>query len=151
MRYLGIDYGEKRIGLAVSDDAGRFAVPYDVIEEESVPDALVRLQDIVKREQITDVIVGLPLSMAPRGEANGDMRLTDVANDVMQRVLSFIHDVRKVISLPVFTIDERLSTVEADRRMRGIKHNVRAPRDAVAASIILQSYLDSQKQTIKES
>ncbi len=144
MRYLGIDYGDKRIGLAVSDDEARFAVPYDVIEEQSIDEIIKKLHSIVHGEGITTIVVGIPLSLGKRTDPPNTLRLPDAENVQMQRVQQFIAQLRTAILIPVETIDERLSTVEAERRMKGEPKNVRAQKDAVAASIILQSYLDRQ-------
>ena len=65
------------------------------------------------------------------------------ANEQMQKVLRFIDDAREAVAIPVETIDERLSSREADNRTHGEKKNVVASRDAIAAAIILQNYLDS--------
>ncbi|MBI4262578.1 Holliday junction resolvase RuvX [Candidatus Uhrbacteria bacterium] len=142
MRYLGIDYGDKRIGLAVSDDEARFAVPYDVIEEQSIDASIKKIQSLVREEGITTIVVGIPLSLGKRTDPPKTLRTPDIENVQMQRVQQFIAQLRTALFIPIETIDERLSTVEAERRMKGAPKNVRAQKDAVAASIILQSYLD---------
>ncbi|MBI4276579.1 Holliday junction resolvase RuvX [Candidatus Uhrbacteria bacterium] len=134
MRFLGIDYGDKRTGLAVSDDAGRLAVPFGVVEESAARRVIERIEAIVGAEAIDTIVVGVPLSMRQRRE--------DVQNRQYAKVQQFIDALRNTVSIPIATIDERLSTVEAERQTRGTSKNVRAPKDAIAASIILQSYLD---------
>lgn len=142
MRYLGIDYGDKRIGLAVSDDEGRFAVPFGVLEHETVEHVFVQLRGVVNKEDITAIVVGVPLALGRRNDTPGIVYIHDLANEQMKKVQDFITALRRAVSIPVEIIDERLSTVEAGRRMGGVPKNIRAQKDALAASIILQSYLD---------
>lgn len=145
MRYLGIDYGDKRIGLAVSDDEGHLAVPFDVVEETSVERVIARIKRVVQDEGIRAIVVGVPLSMGKRTDAPHMVRPKDQKNGQMQRVQQFIAQLRTDTAVPVETIDERLSTVEAERRMQGAPKRTTAAKDAIAASIILQSYLDAQE------
>ena len=144
MKILSLDYGDKRIGLALGDTDARVAVPYGILENRGRTYALHQLKIFITREDIGTVLVGLPLALAPKKIIA--VRLKDVVNAQMQKVLRFIDDMRNAVSIPVETIDERLSTREADNRTRGQNKNTVASRDAIAAAIILQNYLDRANQ-----
>ena len=103
-----------------------------------------QLKILIKKEDIGTLLVGLPLALTRKKAVA--ITLRDVANEQMRKVLRFIDDARNAVAIPVETIDERLSTREADHRTRGQKKNVVASRDAIAAAIILQSYLDRANQ-----
>lgn len=121
-RYLGIDYGTKRIGLALGDDLVRVASPFKVAAD------LAEVVGAAKDEGIDALVVGLPKTM--RGQA-GKMH---------QAVEVFIGQLAELTGLPVETVDERLSSKAGDA-LEGDRKD-KAPRDAVAAMIILQHYLD---------
>ncbi len=116
MKYLGIDYGKKKVGLAISE--GMLAAPYQVISVSSLKDALNKIGSVIKKEGIDQVIVGLPDS----GEA-------------YKMAKNFIKVLGQEIS--VKAIDETLSTKQAI--VAGSKHE-----DSTAAAIILQNYLDEK-------
>lgn len=127
MRYLGIDYGGKRTGVAFA--SGGVAVVKEVIESSSERDIIQRLEQIVVDESIDAIVVGLPTNM--QGEN------TEMTN----RVQAFVAHLAEAVELPVHTTDERLTSVMAEgltREMRG------AQTDQVAAQILLQNYLDQQ-------
>lgn len=126
MKYLGIDHGERRIGIAVSDAGGNIAFPRKVILKSS--DALKEIMDLAEAESVSKIIVGLPLS-----PAGGDTGQT-------QKVREFAEALRKEIMLPVEFENELLTTHLAEKA--GIK---KEHTDAAAAALILQSYLDKQK------
>jgi putative holliday junction resolvase len=132
MRLLGIDFGERRIGVAAADDRTMVAVPVTTLDVRGDPvDALARL---VEDERADVLVVGLPLS------------LTGAEGPQAQRVREVIDALSQRLSIPIETWDERLSTRQAERRprsSRGRGKRVGEARDAVAAAIILQSYLDS--------
>jgi putative Holliday junction resolvase len=122
MRYLGIDWGEKRIGLALGDSETKIATPFKVVG------GIGEIARIVKDENIGAVVVGAPLKMR-----NAKLRMQD-------EFLEFLNSLKKKINIPVKTIDERLSSKQADA-LAGNK-KTKAPRDAIAAMLILQNYLD---------
>lgn len=145
MRVLGLDIGEKRIGVAVSDPSGGMALPSQVIlrtrlaadHSAALRADLARIVDLVRRSQAERVIVGLPLSL------NG--RIGPQA----QRVLAFCRQIEAVSPVPVLTWDERLSTAEAEQALvqAGVSRKKRRARvDASAAAVMLQGYLDSLRQ-----
>ncbi|MBU0531462.1 Holliday junction resolvase RuvX [Patescibacteria group bacterium] len=131
MRYLGIDYGDKKIGLAFGDDQVHVAVPLDVIQnmgEETLRDLALK----VKAEAIDWIVVGVPLSTV---EGPGSEQL--------EKTRQFILDLQKVIpTIPVAEEDERYSTAESIRLQR--EQGATAEEDAIAAMLILQAYLDQQ-------
>jgi putative Holliday junction resolvase len=137
-RILGLDYGQKRTGIAISDSSHSFASPRSVIEGE--PALLKEVARLVEAEDIVRIVLGLPLNM------NG------TAGPKAAEVLAFKARLERAVTIPVETWDERLSTVQADLALRegGMSDRKRGLHvDKVAAQIILQSYLDRQRR-IKE-
>ncbi len=136
MRALGLDVGERRIGAALSDPEGILATPLEAIDAGSHDQALERIVALAREHGIDRVVVGLPISM--------DGTLGPQA----QRVKSFADALAERVGLPVLTWDERLSTVAAGRVLAdaGVKRGKRKKRiDSVAASLILQGYLDRER------
>ena len=134
MRVLALDIGEKRIGVAISDPDGRVAIPVSVLEARRVmgdgQDLIRLLRDY---DDVELIIIGLPLTMA--GETGPQAASVRAAGE---RVAAWT-------GLPVRYVDERLSSVEAGRRMAEAGADSRARRgavDMVAASILLQAFLD---------
>ncbi len=149
MKILSLDYGDKRIGLALADTQANVAVPYGVLENRGRTYVAHQLKILITKEDIGTLLVGLPLALTQKKA--GAVMLHDVKNEQMQKVLRFIDDARNTVAIPVETIDERLSTREADNRTRGQKKNAVASRDAIAAAIILQNYLESQNHETTKS
>lgn len=136
MRALGIDFGDKRIGVALSDPLGIIASALTVIERKSDEAALKRIVALAQEHEVECIVVGLPRSL--------DGSLGPQA----QRVQSFIESLMLCIDIPVVTWDERFSTYDAERVLveAGVKRDKRKRhRDSVAAAFILQGYLDSIK------
>ncbi len=140
MRVMAIDYGAKAIGVAISDELQLTVRPLTTIRREKRKYAQVieQIGALITEHEIGTLVVGLPLNMdGTRGPA-------------VERVESFIEDLRQRLSVPIVTIDERLTSYEADRMMREIGMNERERRarsDEYAATIILQDYLDGLKLT----
>ena len=122
MRMLGIDFGEKRIGMAITDKGGKIALPLSVAKDI---DEVVR---VIKERGVEKIIVGMPLSL--KGKRGRMAKKTEV----------FIEELRKRVDIPVEEWDERFSTKEALRI--GNKEN----KDAIAAAIILQSYIEGKDE-----
>jgi putative Holliday junction resolvase len=136
MRLIGLDVGEARIGVAVSDPAGILAFARKVLSRRPETQALEAIAQLVEEEEAQAIIVGLPRSLS--GGLHGQAAL----------VQAFAELLRKHVPVPIHLWDERLSTVAAEREMRsaGAKRERRKTMiDAVAAAIILQSYLDAQR------
>lgn len=127
-KLLGIDPGQRRVGLATSDESGSIANPYRIVDrkEEDLPDAL---REAVRSEEITRIIVGYP-----------DPLKVD-ENERTRQVDEFIRTMIKPLSVPHETISERYSTKEA-RRRRQQRDDDGPPGDDEAAAVILQTYLD---------
>ena len=136
-RIIGIDYGRKRIGVAVSDPLGVFASPLDTVPSAKIIDYLKKYAE---KEAIARFVVGMPVNMngAP-SEAASDVR-------------SFIPQLEKAFpDIPVELEDERFTSVLAHRAMidGGMKASMRRDKaqvDRISASIILQTYLDRTKK-----
>ena len=129
MRYLGIDYGDKRLGLSISDQSNSFAFPRDTIDNDAK--AFETLRRIVELEEVAEVVVG-------------DTRTTNGgANAITASADLFVKKLEQNISVPVARAREAWSSQEAARfAPQGDKHN-----DASAAAIILQRFLDSRKKS----
>ena len=128
---LGIDFGQARIGLAISDELRLLAHPLETVAANKNP--VKRIADIVRDRKIAKVVIGIPRHMS--GEIG----------DAAQRALDFAGELRRILSCPVETWDERLTTVAANRALTAAGKKTRQTRsfvDQVAAQIILQGYLD---------
>lgn len=129
---LGIDYGDKRIGLALSDPEGKLARRFVTLNNDSREKILEDLRFIVEKEKVEKIVIGTPIGF--RGE-----------NEQTKRVEEFIDLVREGIMLPVAKMNEMLTSkmAEENLHMAGIK-DIKAVLDQEAARIILQDYLDHQ-------
>ena len=135
-RILGLDIGEKRIGVALSDPLGIMAGALTVIERTTDEAALKQIIDLARENEVERLVVGMPRSL--------DGSLGKQA----QAVQSFVDLLKEHTQLSVVTWDERLSTVAAERTMLevGMKRDKRKKyRDSLAAAFILQGYLDHEK------
>lgn len=136
---MALDYGSKAIGLAISDELQMTVRPLTTIrrERQKTRQVIESLCNLVDEYQVATVVVGLPLNMdGTRGEA-------------VEKVESFISELQPRLSVPIVTIDERLTSYEADQILRemGIGQKERkAKSDEYAALLILQDYLDGQSR-----
>lgn len=134
-RVLGIDYGLKRIGLALSDPLHIIASPYKTITGADEEDILRQLKDIISRKNVTHIVVGLPIGM--KGQETEQTKRTRVFAGTLSG-----------FELPVYFQDERLSSVSAKKSLieQEIKtgHN-KALIDRRAAAILLQQFIDTNK------
>ena len=126
MRTLAIDYGTKRIGLALSDEGGTLATPHQVLEVNSPRQAIDEILQLILLEDVEQIVVGLPLT--PSGRHGSQAEETD----------AFVVELRAATDLPVDTYDERFTTRLAARRAGA---GGDAPEDAVAAAYLLTDYL----------
>jgi len=134
MKILGLDIGEKRIGIAISDELGYTAQGMRVMNRSGLADDLTVLRELIKETEATEVVVGLPKNM--------DGSLGESA----QKVLSFAKKMEESLSLPVILWDERWTTAEATRLLVDAdisRSKRRKVVDKLAAVLILQGYLDS--------
>lgn len=135
---MALDVGERRIGVALSDPTRTLATPLTTIRAEPRTIALKRIADLIREHEVTALVVGLPLTMS--GDIGPQATL----------VQQFVEELRQMIAIPLSFVDERLTTVAAERMMIDLKlkpEQRRARIDEVAASIILQDFLDVQRQT----
>lgn len=137
MRILGLDYGDRRIGAAVSDAFGWTAQGLETIERRGDESELKRIAELVKEYDAEEIVVGLPKNMngtvGPRGEI----------------CIEFAEKLRGIHDLPVHLWDERLTTVSAQRTL--IEADVSRKKrklvvDQLAATLILQNFLDSKSK-----
>ena len=130
-RILALDVGDARIGLALSDPIGIIATPLTIITRQDIDMDIQTIIDIVAKNKVERIIVGLPFSM--------DGSLGEQAD----KVRSFAGELSRRVDVPLEYRDERLSTVEAKRMLQEVKKTGRSTRyDAAAAALILQGYLD---------
>lgn len=133
-RLLGLDYGSKRVGVAVCDPEQRIATPLDVIHRHTAETDIAALRSIVGDYVVKGIVVGLPVHMS--GDEGEKAREARTFGDAMGRALN----------LPVCYHDERFTTSLADEQMRaaGMNRRQRQGRlDQVAAQLMLQSYIDA--------
>ena len=141
MRILGVDYGEKRIGLAISDPLGMFGQPLETVESGAAP-PVDRIAEICKERGVETIVVGLPRNM--------DGTLGPKAAEAS----AFADALAGKTGLNVVLQDERLSTARAERSLRETdmsRRKRKARVDAVAAQVILQTYLDTRSKRPPEN
>lgn len=137
MSLLGLDFGEKRIGVAQSDELNLMAYAAGFIEHRSEEYVVREIQKLIEEHRIEKIVIGLPRTL--KGETGVQA----------EKVLSFSDCLGKRISCPIMIWDERLTTAQAERALieRDVSRAKRKQkRDAIAAEIMLQSYLDFIKQ-----
>ena len=134
MRILALDHGTKRIGVAISDELGTIAQPLEFILAEPLADFAARLQALLQEKAVELILVGMPRNM------DGSY------GPAAAKVQKFIEELKKSISVPIRTWDERLTTAQANRFLiqgKVRRQDRRQKVDKTAAAILLQSYLDS--------
>ncbi len=139
-RVLGVDHGEARIGLAISDELGMLAHPLETVSAKPLDAALKRIASLAKEKDVEAVVVGLPRHMS------------GASGVAVEHVNAFLAKLRPMLSCRVITWDERLSTTAAHRALRDAGKKTRATRgvvDQVAAQMILQGYLDSRQSSAR--
>ncbi|MEX2052076.1 MAG: Holliday junction resolvase RuvX [Candidatus Paceibacterota bacterium] len=144
MRFLGIDYGEKRIGIAISDENLSLAFPKEIIPNDAK--LLGRIGEILEEENISEIVVG------------ESVNLDGSPNKIGEKINSFIEVFREKFNLPVHTEKEFLTSVEARKSIEGkstlntsqahsrAKEETSERYDASAAALILQRFLDKKNK-----
>ncbi|MDZ7758994.1 MAG: Holliday junction resolvase RuvX [Desulfovermiculus sp.] len=132
MRVLALDFGLKRIGLALSDPEGRMALPYTTLIKKDNSQLLVEIQGIVNKEEVEGLVVGLPMGL------HGEETLST------RQARNFARRLSRTTSLPVYLQDETLTSAEASHRLH--ESGLRGRRqkkvlDQMAATIILENFL----------
>ena len=133
-RALGIDFGDVRVGLALSDLTKTISKPFDTIKYINLEELSLQLKVIIEQNEVDTLVVGIPFNMSGK----------DTKQTV--KVREFVLFTENTINLPIHLIDERLTSKEAEKTMHTLNiktgHN-KGTIDKIAASIILQEYLDS--------
>lgn len=135
---MGIDFGERRIGLAISDPDGKIAIPLTTLERRNDRAAVREIAEIARREEVGRLVLGEPVGLDGRRGPNAD------------RVRRFGDRLAEASGLPVRLVNESLTTVEAQERLREAGVDPRrdpARIDAVAAQILLQEALDREAES----
>ncbi len=123
-KYLGIDWGEKRIGLASADSETKLALPFKTVSN------LLELISVISAEEIDCLVLGYPRKMSGEQADNPNWQI-------------FVDQLKKQVDIPIVFLDERLSSLAADAL--GKKNKAKAGRDEIAAALILQNYLDGAR------
>lgn len=135
MRIMGLDIGDRRIGVALSDPGEILASPHTTIVRKDDDQVIHSIMDIVAKYDVRCIVAGVPYSM--------DGRVGKQASEV----IAFIEKISKAIDIPVKVQDERLSTVAANNLLKEAgrrRDKLKERRDSAAAAFILQGYLDRQ-------
>ncbi len=136
MRIMGLDYGSKTVGVAISDPLFITAQGIEIIrrkDENKLRQTYARIEELIEEYQVTEIVLGLPKNM------------NDTLGPRVEMTLEFKDKLERRTGLPVHTWDERLTTVEADRTMMeaGVRREDRKEYvDKIAAVLILQGFLD---------
>lgn len=138
MRIMGLDVGDKKIGVALSDSMGWTAQGYSVIERKNLKETLCKIKKIIEKNDVTQVVIGLPKNMngsiGPQGE----------------KILKFAEELGNIINnnIEIKLWDERLTTIEAEKTLIEADLSRKKRKqvvDKLAAVLILQNYLDSRR------
>jgi len=134
-RLLALDIGERRIGVALSDPMHIIASPHSIIDRKITPDYMDEIQKLISEQEVEALVIGLPLT------------LRNNVSQQTQKVQLIIKELNTELTLPIHTIDERLSSISAVNalKLKGVKtgHN-KGEIDKTAAAIFLQEFLDSK-------
>lgn len=136
MKTLGLDMGSKRIGLAISDEDGVFAFPSGKLDRVGREQDLATLVHLIAERGISRAVIGVPLHMNGRPGKGAEA------------ARSFARDLAETSGIAVDTLDERLTTVEAERALNSVGRRGKRQKDvidSVAAAIILNTYLELQR------
>ena len=131
---LGIDPGTRRIGLAIADLETRFARPLEVVPAAS--EAIERILELAEERSVVKIVVGRPVGLSGRD------------GPAVETQQSFVTELRAATAIPVEEYDERLTTVMAESALRAAGANAKSRkeiRDAVAAQVMLQGFLDANR------
>jgi putative pre-16S rRNA nuclease len=134
MRILAIDYGTRRIGIALSDELKMIAQPLEYIPAEPFAAFLKRLQELLRKSEVELILVGMPRNM------------DGTYGPAALKTQEFVETLKGAVAVPIKTWDERLTSAQANRLLiaGGVRRDQRKEKvDKMAAAILLQSYLDS--------
>ncbi len=129
MRILGIDYGSKRVGIALGDTGSKIATPWSVLPNEGALPLLAKIHEIAEHDQVEEIVVGIP----------HPLKDSSLENEQVREINKFILGL-KGLNLPIHEIDEAMSSKLAARQVTAA--GGRGKRDDLAAAAILQTWLD---------
>lgn len=135
VRFMGLDVGDRRIGVAVSDELGMFAQGIEVIERRDIPQDMEKIRLLLDEYRISELVVGIPWML------NGTLGIQG------EKVMTFVESLKEFLDVPIALWDERLSSRAAEQVL--LEANMRRDKrkkviDRLAAAIILQNYMDSR-------
>jgi len=136
MRVLALDLGDKRTGIAVSDSTGTVSNPLDVLPTNEVMNNAASFRRLLADYEVERLVVGLPVSL----DGSEHAQATHIRSQAVC--------LEELYGLPVELVDERLSSIEAQRVLRQLGYNekdMRGKTDKIAASIVLQTWLDKRR------
>ena len=136
MKAMGIDYGLARIGIALSDDTKFLATPYETYKRTGEEQDIQYLLDIITTKNVDEIVCGIPMNMA------------GVEQEIAKRTREFMSVLQGRINIEINFVDERLSSLMAEEMLKETERDWKKRKeklDAVAASIILQDYLDERR------
>ena len=139
MRILGVDLGEKRVGLAISDPLGFTAQGIPTLQVTGKKDLIRGLTEVCRKYQVKEVVVGLPINMDGSHGAKA------------KQAIALVPELETALQIPIKTWDERLTSREAGRLMlqEGLsRQKQKMNSDRMAATLILQNYLESKRKRI---
>jgi len=131
---MAVDYGLKRIGIALTDPLQIIARPFDMIESVSLRKNALKIIELAKNNDVSTIVLGLPISM------NGSK------GTMVEIVCNLISEIQSLSNIEITTIDERLTTIQAERilvdELNFSRGKIRLLKDKIAAALILQTYLN---------
>jgi len=136
MKAMGIDFGLARIGIALSDDTKFLASPFETYKRKEEEQDIQHLLEIIKTKNVDEIVCGLPMNMA--GEEQ----------EIAKKTREFMEMLNKNVGIIINFVDERLSSLMAEEMLKETERDWKKRKeklDAVAASIILQDYLDEKR------
>lgn len=136
-RYLGIDYGRRRIGVALSDPTGLIAQPLTTLTVTGIDKAAAEIARLAGDNEVVGVVVGIPTSMSGK------------PSETSQEVEKFMAVLKKLLDIPIHGEDERLSSHTAEQILHAHGKHIKGHKetiDRISAAIILQSFLDRERR-----
>lgn len=133
VRFLGIDFGRRRMGLALSDPSGQIARPLETLLVSGTADAVKQVLRVIAEHEVTGIVLGMPLNMS------------GTTSELSDETMAFAEKLKAACAVPIYFEDERLSSRQAEnvlhqhgQKIKGNKERI----DRIAAAIFLQSFLD---------
>ena len=133
---LAIDYGLKRVGLAISDPNRSFAFPCDVIENKNFDYLTSKIHDLILERDVELILIGVPYNM----------NSTLIKNEMEKNIEHFIKELQKIIKIPIKAVDERLSSFAAEEKLREAGVSAKKSKkyvDSEAARLLLEEFLQN--------